>query len=481
MSNIRKNIIYQTIYRVITILSPIITSPIIARALGAQKLGLFSATLAYVNYFQLLSILGVENYGNRSIAASQGNRKEQQTLFWNIYAAQVLSCFFAIALYFLSFIFLPKERIPIYIFQGVWLIGSLSNINWYFFGTEQFKLTVTRSIIVKIFTVVSIVLFIHSTDDLLIYVLIMAGDTVLSNLSVWPFLKKSISFEMPNWVKVKTHIKPMIILFIPILAISVFHIMDKSMLDWLGTEIDSGFYYSADKVINLPLSIITAIGTVMLPRISNEYSKGNTKLVKSILYKSTELTIFLSCAIGVGIAAIANEFIPLFFGKGFETCISLVYWFIPVLFAKAIGDLIRTQYMIPSHMDKKYTISVAMGALVNLLSNYIFIIRFGALGAVIGTLIAEWTVTILQLWFTRKHIRFISYVLTNCIYIIPAIFMIFAVRISATIISVPIIIKVIIGIVLGGVVYILFCIPIWTIKKDSIFHKISLHDFINWK
>ena len=211
-----------------------------------------------------------------------------------------------------------------------------------------------------------IVLLIRKQEDLGLYVIIMAGDAVLSSLVVWPFLRRSIGLEMPRWDEMKTHLKPIMILFIPILAMSVFHIMDKTMLDWLGTETDVGYYYSADKVINIPLSIITAIGTVMLPRIANEYGKGNMNDVQVMLRRSTELSAFLICAIGGGIAAVANEFVPWFFGPGFDPCIELVYWFTPVLAVKAISDLIRTQYMIPAHMDKDYTVAVFIGAGINL-------------------------------------------------------------------------------------------------------------------
>ena len=423
MNQVKKNFAYQIVYRIITIISPLITSPILSRALGAEKLGLYSATLAFVSYFQLISMLGVENYGNRSIAAAQGDVEKQQRLFWNIYAVQVISSCLSILLYFVSFIFISKDRLLITTIQGLWLVGSLFNINWFFFGTEQFKLTVTRNIVVKLLTVFLIVCLVRKPDDVFLYAIIMAGDAVLSNIVIWPFLRKSIGFEKPQKAEIERHLKPILVLFVPILAMSVFHIMDKTMLDILGTETDVGYYYSADKIINIPLSIITALGTVMLPRVSNEYSKRNFNSVNSMLQKSTELTMFMSCAVGLGIASIANEFVPWFFGEGFDPCIFLVYWFVVILFAKAIGDLIRTQYMIPSHMDRYYTIAVCIGACVNLVSNYILIKKYGALGAVLGTLFAEWAVTIYEIICTNKYIKFYKYILSDLIYVIPGLCM----------------------------------------------------------
>ena len=404
----------------------------------------------------------------------QGNRNQQQLLFWNIYAVHLLSSLTAFLLYAGAFLFIPAERHTISILQGLWLVGALLNINWFFFGTEQFRLTVTRNIIVKILTVLLIVLFVRKPDDLFIYVLIMAGDTVLSNLSVWPFLRRYIGFEKPQWSEMKRHIKPVLILFIPVLALSVFHIMDKSMLDWLGTETEVGFYYSADKVINIPLSIITALGTVMLPRVTNEYSKGNFGNVQTMLRKSTELTMFLTCAVGVGIASIAHVFVPWFFGSGFEPCIELIYCFVPILFAKSIGSLIRAQYMIPAHMDKLYTAAVAIGAGVNLISNYFLIRRFGALGAVLGTLIAETAVTLFELWCTRDRIPFVKHILRYSVYVFPAALMFFFVRYVAGVLHAQVSVRLLIMTVSGAAVYMLSCMVIWKFRRGTIFREINL-------
>lgn len=473
-NTIKTNFVYQIAYRILTILTPLITSPILSRALGAEKLGVYSATLALVSYFMLIAMLGAENYGIRSIAEAQGDRKRMQTLFWNIYAVQLVTSVLAMMLYLIAFLFIQRERYLISAIQGIWLVGCLLNINWFFFGTERFRLTVTRNILIKILTVILIVLLVHRPEDLYIYALIMAGDTLLSNLVVWPFLYREIAFEWPKWEEMRRHISPIFVLFVPILAMSVFHVMDKTMLDWLSTEANVGYYYSADKVINIPLAVITAIGTVMLPRVANVYSGKDMPKVRSMLRKSSELTLFLSCAVGFGLAAIAKEFIPFFFGAGYEPCIRLVYWFVPILFFKAVGDLVRTQFMIPSHKDRVYTLAVCCGASVNLIFNMLFITRYGALGAVWGTLLAELAVTIFQLICTRKEVPFFAYVRQSWTYLAFGAAMLVGVRAAAGAIRAPIFIKLLCMICLGAVIYMVCCVLYWKISKKSVFASFSV-------
>lgn len=470
----KKNIAYQIAFRVITILTPLITSPILSRALGAEKLGTYSATLTFVNYFVLFSMLGVENYGNRSIAAVQNDKKERRNTFWSIYYVQFVSCVVSIGAYAAALHYVDSVRVSICILQGIWLISSLLNVNWYFFGTEQFQLVVIRNIVVKILAVLAIVLFIRKPEDLQLYVIIMAADVAISNLVLWPFLVKDLRFALPNWDSMQKHVIPILILFIPVLAVSVFHVMDKTMIDVLSTEQELGYYYSADKLANIPLGVITAVSTVMLPRISSIYSKGERGEIKGVLKKSFELTVFLTCSIAAGIAAIAKEFVPFFFGAGFEPCIPLVYWFSFVLFAKAVGDFIRMQYLVPTHRDKLYTTAICVGAAINLILNYFLIPTYGALGAVCATLAAEAGVSIFQAFFVKDEVPLARFLAVYSPYFVFSAIMFAVVRITAKYLFLPTWLKLLCLIGVGGIIYLMCCLPYWRKNTDSTFHNISL-------
>ena len=415
-------------------------------------------------------MLGVEKYGNRSIAAVQGNRKAIQTCFWNIYAIQFTASCLSIAVYLLSSIWGSEARRIFILLQCLWLVSCLLDINWFYFGCEQFRLTTIRSIIIKLLTVLSIVVFVQSPADLTKYILIMAGGTVLNHLVLWCALPRYISYERPEWTQLKTHIGPIFRLFIPVLAISVFHIMDKTMLDLLSDEKSLGYYYSADKVINIPLGVISAVSTVMLPRMSNIIETQSMDEAKAMLKKSSELTTFLVAAIGFGIAAVAKEFIPLFFGPGFEPCIQLIYCFVPVLFAKAWGELICSQYLIPSKKDQLYTVAVFVGAGVNLIANYALIRRYGAVGAVLGTLLAESTVLAVEAIGVKEEISFLRLICSQFKYLVFGGIMLMVVRLFAANTNLHVLLQLCLMIFLGAFVFMFCCCTDWMIEKKGIFY-----------
>ena len=209
----------------------------------------------------------------------------------------------------------------------------------------------------------------------------------------------------------------------------------------------------------------------MLPRIANTiYNEGSNK-AKLLLKKSIELTLFLMCAVSFGIGTIADEFVPIFFGKGYEPCVILIECFVPVLIVKTLSDFIRTQYLIPSSNDKLYTIAVIGGAISNLIANYILIQSFGALGAVMGTLIAESVVLIFETIGVKKELSMRRLIGSHVSYLIFGGIMYVVVYVVSNIVSVNGVIKLCIQVGVGACTYLALCLLYWTINKKSIFHR----------
>lgn len=471
MSSLKKNFGYQMAYRVLTVITPLITSPIISRALGADQLGVYSATQAFVNYFMFIAMLGIEKYGQRTIAAAS-SKVDRERLFCEIYTVQFCSSILSIISYIAVIFLTGGSRTAVQLIQSLWVFSCLFNVGWFFFGCEEFQTTVIRSLAIKILTVVSIALLIRNPEDLALYALIMAGGAAAGELLLWFPLTKRIKFKRPSWDRVKPHILPIFRLFIPVIALSVYHIMDKTMLDVLSTEANVGWYYAVDKIVNIPVGLIMAIGTVMMPRVTYVLHNENEDKAKRLLEISSELTIFLTSAITFGVAAISKEFIPFFFGPGYEPCVELMYLFSPVLVIKALSDVVCTQYLIPSKKDNIYTAAVTCGAVANVIFNALFIPSFGAKGAVFGTLAAEFVVLVVQISGCLKAVNFIKIFARQSYYILIGAVMALVVRLCANYMAIPrVFIQIIIMVIIGAAVYLAQCVFIWLLRSNSIFSK----------
>lgn len=95
----------------------------------------------------------------------------------------------------------------------------------------------------------------------------------------------------------------------------------------------------------------------------------------------------------------------------------------PAIFFLGIENIIRTQYMIPNHMDKQFTSCVLITAIINLMLSAVLIPAIGVYGAVIGTIIAEFVCSIIQMLLGRSIISIRKIVKVSVPYIISGLLM----------------------------------------------------------
>ena len=166
MSSLKKNIAYQAVYELLLIALPLVTSPYIARVLGAEQLGIYSYTSSIAYYFQIAAMLGIKYHGTRQIAAVRDNPDELNSCFTSLFVVHVIMSVLMIISYSVYCMAFVKENATVAWIQGIFVIASLFDINWFFYGIEKFKITVTRNSIIKILTVVSIFCLVRDADDL---------------------------------------------------------------------------------------------------------------------------------------------------------------------------------------------------------------------------------------------------------------------------------------------------------------------------
>lgn len=452
MGEVKKNFLYNVVYQILILLIPLVTVPYISRVLGSSGIGIYSYTYSIVYYFMMFAMLGLNNYGNRSIAKVRDDEVKLSKTFKEIYCMQIITSISMIILYFLYLVVFNVKYKEIALIQSIYVISCLFDINWFFFGIEKFKLTVTRNTLIKILSLICIILFVKNKNDVWVYTLIVSGSVLLSQLFLWPFVKKYISNVNIKFESVLQHFKPCIKLFLPVIAVAIYKVMDKTMIGWFSNVSEVGFYENAEKIINVPNAIIAALGTVMLPRMSNLYAKNRDEESKRVIDKSIKLMMFLAFAMTFGLICISKNFSLIFFGQGFEKSgIIIILLSITILFL-SWGNVIRTQYLIPKEYDKIYIESAFLGAIVNLILNLIFIPKYQSIGACIGTIFAELSVMLYQTISIKNELPIKEYIKD----IIPFFFkslLMFMIIYSLNFINLNRVIRIIIQVVLAGIIY----------------------------
>ncbi len=404
----RKNFFYQIIYQILILILPFITTPYVSRVLGVKGIGISSYAYSIAQYFEIFAALGIALYGNRRIAQVRDDLNKRDRVFWEIISIRFTASFLTIILYII-FVFIFHIHELIFWIYLIDILAVMLDISWFFFGIEEFRITTMQNVAVRIISVILVFLVVHHPDDVWKYAAITCLGNFLGQILLWSIALKKIRFIKPVYRDVKQHIKPVFLLFIPVIAISLYKLMDKIMLGAISGEIEVGYYSSAERIINMPTSVIMALTTVMMPRISNLVEKKDKDSVRRLINHSVDFMSFASVALCFGIMSVIEAFVPLFFGEGYERCVDITMILAPVSIIVSFEQILRTQYLTPNGRDKEYTISTSLGAVVNLIFNSVFIPRFGASGAAAGTLIAEFTVLIYQITICRHELPLSRY------------------------------------------------------------------------
>lgn len=402
MKSTNKNFLYNVIYQVFIFIIPLITTPYVSRVLGVNNVGIYSYTYSIVYYFILAAMLGINNYGAREIAKASNNKEKLSKTFFSIYFLQLICCSIMIILYIIVSGIYQYEYKSIMLIQLIYLISCVFDINWFFFGLEKFKITISRNIIIKLLSLILIFAFVNSRNELWLYTLIMSGSTLLSQIYLWFYVKKEVYFYRPTFKDIFKHLPECLVLFIPIISYSIYRVMDKTLIGAISDTTQLGNFESAEKIINIPISFITALGTVMMPHMSKSSDEEYTEKLRATF----KLCFFFIIPMIIGLFVISNDFSNIFFGKEFTLTGDIIKYLLPTILFSAITNVIRSNYLIPKGKNKVYVVSTILGAIVNLILNLIFIKKYGALGACIGTIAAEFTVMLYQVISTRKVINY---------------------------------------------------------------------------
>lgn len=408
MSKLKKNLVFNITYQILILFLPLATSSYLARIVGADGIGRYSYAYSIALYFTYFTVLGLDKYGNRMIASVQKDREARSRNFSEVYTMQ-LSCFGICLFAYIGYALFFADDRSVAIIQTIFVLSSLFDINWFFFGMEMFDKTVIRNAIVKLLTTGLIFLVVKTKTDVEKYALIMAVGYLASQLALWPYLSKLIDFRFAKWPDVKKHFKPNLTMFLPVIAVSVYKIMDKIMLGMMTTKTVVGYYENAEKIINVPIAVITALGTVMLPRITSLISEKKDHDVSR--YRDAAIMIVTAFSVGAcfGIIGIGDSLALWMWGEDFAMSGTVMKYLSTTLVFLGIGNVIRTQFLIPYQYDKVYVVSAFLGAIVNMIVNALLIPGYGAVGAAIGTICAEAIVCLYQLLMIRRSLPLIKY------------------------------------------------------------------------
>lgn len=426
-SILKKNIILNTIFRILMIIAPFVTAPYVSRVLLSDGVGIYSYTQSLVTYFTMFAALGTISYGTREIARRRDNKEDYSKSFWEIELISIMCSAVALAAWIILAILYVEYQTYLLIFSFS-ILATCLDISWLYAGLEKYKYTVTVNLFFKIVGIILIFVLVKTTNDVWLYILIYSSSMFLGNASMWLFLPKVLVKSKIDKHSLKHHFKETLIYFIPAVATSLYTVLDKTLIGALiqgnttvvvdgqevskkTSEVESGYYEQATKIIDIvKAAAFVSVHSVMNSRANYLYKIDDKEQIKNLTINTFEITMFLSIGAAFGLIGIAQFFVPAFFGPGYDKTVLLLQILACIVPIVCISGALGSVYYTPSGKRLQSSLFLVAGAVINLMLSAPLIIYFKSAGAAIASVVAETLIVVLYFVFCKKAITFKEFI-----------------------------------------------------------------------
>ena len=448
--SVRYNFIMNFILTASQFIFPLITFPYVSRVLQAAGNGKLSFVASVSNYFIMIASLGIPTYGIRACAKVRDDKNNLSKTVQEIYLINLIMTVLATAIYIICIFSVSKFQADknLFLIYGLNIVLNMFGMNWLFQALEQYDYITFRSIAFKVISLILMFFLVHQQEDYIIYGAITVFAAVGSNILNFIRAHQFVEFRGSGDYEIKKHIRPILVLFAQSLVISIYTNLDTVMLGFIKTDVDVGYYNAAVKIKMILLSLVTSLGNVLLPRMTY-YVKHNLQIeFKNTMLKALNFTVLMSVPLVTYFGIYAGESIDFLAGSGYAGAILAMQFITIAVVPNGLTGVLGMQVLTALEKEKYVLYSVIAGAAVDFVLNLIFIPAYGAAGAALSTMIAEFAVLLVQGIATKNLLKEMSSQFKLFIYLILSI--------------------------IGGVA----CWPIKLLSLDSSFIKLLLSAFI---
>lgn len=464
MNKLTKNYIYNLLYQLFVLFVPIVTAPYLARTLGPESQGISSYVVSVSNVVSSVTLLGIYNYGNRQIAYERDNPKKMSQTFLEVLYIRFILGFVGCVIYIILALLL-KDYTKYFLIYSVWLIASYLDCTWVYVGLEDMKPPVVKNFIAKLLTVVGIFILIKRPEDVSLYLFLLGASVLVANLLAYTQLNKYVSRCKVDASNFASHIKGSLQLFLPTVATLIYLQVDKIMIEALTKETSQvSFYDNAEKIVTIPLTFITVLSTVMMPRIANEFQNKRYENIQAFLIKAGKISLYLAFPMTTGLIGIAGCFVPWYLGSQYLPVIAGIMIIAPIVIGNSLEGISGKQYFTATNQINVLIKAYFSTAILNVVINALLIPKFGFIGAAIATVISSYICVAIQYFELNKQMKMAALIPCAIKYFLFSAIMYGVIALITTQLK-PNPISTIVQVIVGGLVYVLLS----AITRDEVF------------
>ncbi|WP_415341392.1 oligosaccharide flippase family protein [Clostridium perfringens] len=403
-----KNAIFKFLLNIFNLVVPIIVGPYVLRKLGPDLMGVINYSQAIFAYFFIFASFGVYQYGLREISKARNDKNKLKSVFTSLFFITVISNIVITLIYYI-YIRITVTTTSMYIVSIILTFNFISNIfytEWVNEALESYDFITIKTIIIRIIYVVVLLLIVKSSKDYGIYVLLTVLSTFFNNIVSYFYVKRYIKFDFKN-IKIKKHIKPMLLVVILSNANVLYTQLDKVMLGEYVSKSSVAFYTMAQNISYMINAVLLSLIHVSIPRLSHYIGNGQKNKYISLLNKISRMYLFLLFPASIGMIILSKEIVLIYGGEQYASAYQLLMLFSVYIITIAYDTIFSNQIMYINGFEKEQVRIVFFGGFINLILN-ILILNLGIFNenySVITTIFANIICVISQYIFIKKRIK----------------------------------------------------------------------------
>ena len=395
-----------------SVLFPLITFPIVSRALLTDAYGLVGFATSVASWLSLIAMLGVNRYGVREVARVRDNPVQLAKTTREILAVTLASTVVVYACFIVSLFLVERfSADPLLFFvNGFTVICNTLGVTWFFQGIEQYRYITVRGIVVRAVCLVGVVLFVHTPGDYLVYAVLLVASGAVANLVNFFYMFHLLGEGLCEagehggqmHLAPGRHIKPLFVFFVIVAAISIYTTLDTVMLGFMSTNEQVAFYTSAVAVKNAMTAVVSALSNVLLPRAANLLGKGEQAAFKRLVRKAIRVVLLISIPLAAVVSLAATPLMAWYAGEAFAgagPALSIVALAVVPI---GLSVIFCDEVMIQIGMENKCTYIYLAAAAVNFCLNLALIPALGAVGTSLATLAVEVLIAVVEFLIIRR-------------------------------------------------------------------------------
>lgn len=406
--SIKVNYIFNLANIVSGLLFPLITFPYASRILLADGIGQVNFFQSIIQYITLLTCLGIPMYAIREIAKVREDVAKRNKVAVEILLlhASMTTIGYVIVTILTMTVSQIQVDISLFLLLSTTIFFTAIGCEWFYQGIEDFKYITIRGLIVKIISVILLFLLVKTKEDILWYAAYSVFGVLGGNIFNFIRLRKYITVRELLFRELHPlrHLLPALHIFVLNLIISIYIQLNSVMLGFMADTTAVGLFTAASKLSHMVLGIVGALGTAMLPRLSNLIATGQKEQFDRLSQKAMQFVIAITLPMTVGIMMTAPYLIVLFCGETYTPAILTLQIISPIIMAIGMSNIMGIQILYPQEQVNMVIICTALGAVVNFLLNLCLIPKLAQDGASIATVAAEVAVTVSMVFVGRKYI-----------------------------------------------------------------------------